>query len=261
MWCLAPQIQLKAIPKYFFVGIGSEENNYLVNTATFNGSSNYIRRNASFSNGAIDGKVLTFAFWIKMNAASSDSTLYRIFDTATGGAASRVNIDRNTDGTLRIRAYNSSSLEILRIASTDTFLAADGWKHFYVSVDLTNTSNRKIYVNGVSDTITVTTYDNTQGNIDLVATGQQTNIGSTVSGNNKLYGSLAEFWGDDVYLDDPTKFYNAGEPVNLGTDGSSPNGIQPLFYFSSNGSGDSWVNNGTAGTFVITGSLGTDTSP
>lgn len=260
LWCWAPFVQLRAIPLHVFVGgATSASGDYSVNTAVFDGTNDYTRRNATFTSGAADGKVVTFAFWIKMHASSTNGSVYRIFETATGGSSSRVWINRSANNTIGLRAANSSGTTILSIDTATTFTAGGAWTHVYFCADLANTSLRKIYINGVSETITVNTY--TDATIDWVVTGQQTNIGSTVGAANKLYGSLAEFWGDDVYLDDPTKFYSGGNPVNVGSDGSTPNGSQPLFYFSSTGSGNSWGNNGTAGSFTVTGTLDTDTSP
>ncbi len=92
-------------------------------------------------------------------------------------------------------------------------------------------------------------------------------IGSDENANNKFHGDIAELYWTNEYIDlssasNRLKFLTAsGEPANLGADGSTPTGTQPLIYlanatatFQNNlGSGGNFTENGalTAGPNVI----------
>jgi hypothetical protein len=127
-------------------------------------------------------------------------------------------------------------------------------------------ANNKIYFNGVEqDLMGGADYlwsSGTTMDLNVAVTPRNTIAGSGGSTPGSLfYGSLAELVFNDTYLDNPAAFYASGSPVDVGSDGSTPFGSQPVLYFSSNGSGADWTNQGTGGAFTQAGTIGSDTSP
>jgi hypothetical protein len=226
-------------------------------TSVFDGTNDYMTLVSGGPTGLIDGNKFTFSTWIKFG---SDGTWATIVDYSTSILGLRFLIRRNDDNTLLVFANNSGGTEILRISTTETFTVADGWTHLYVCIDLSDTAKRKIYKDSTPCTLTVTTY-NTAGTIDYVGAGFNYRIGARADGAvDKMNAALSEYWWDDSYLDDLTKFVTDGCPIDLGADGSTPTGAAPVFYFKGEGNAFN-VNSGTGGNFTVTGTLTTTTPP
>ena len=129
-----------------------------------------------------------------------------------------------------------------------------------------DTTKRKIYINGTSETIVATAWDTAGVDFDYSTTG---NTRVTVAGNSAdtpvavLNGAIAELWFNDTYNDVIGDYYSAGKAVALGSTGQLPIGSDPVFYYSGAGTGASWTtNSGTGGALTInSGSLTTDASP
>lgn len=229
-------------------------NNYVPTTAVFDGSSDYLAVTNSAPSGLADGKTFTFSGWFKkMGGDGVAQVLFAIGDE-TGSTRLGVNI---TSGNLiQLAARNAADAIILNLSGDSTITAAKGWLHFYACIDMANTSNRKIYVNGREEVLSVTTY--TDDTIDLVGTDYRYVVATSSGVGASLYtGAAAEIWWNDSYLDSVSSFYKApAQPQNLGSDGSTPTGSQPVFYLK--GSGNAFnVNSGTGGNYVTIGSLDT----
>ena len=230
------------------------------NTAVFDGTGDLLKKTTAIT-GIADGQAFTMSFWMK---ADVDGTLYRIFYITTSTTPSRFRVFRTVGNTIEMVGNNVATTTVLEATTAATVTAAMGWTHVYIAIDLSNTSNRHIYINGTEDaSVTWTTY-NTAGVIDFDATLPQSTIGSDGAEDGKLAGALAELWFDDSYFNDPTKFRNAANhPISLGATGNTPTGAAPVLYLSLNGAGNSWAtdSSGNANTFTVTGTLGTTTSP
>lgn len=210
--------------------------------------------------GLADGKQFTCAFWLKM--AANDGVLKRIYRYEDNGVT-KLGISRNASNFIQLAAQSSSSATtILSLVTNTTITVSSGWVHVYICIDMTSSALAKIYFNGVSQPLTITTYtDDAIDQTSSTATDAWT-IFATAAGGDNLNGSLSEFWYNDSYLDDPSKFYDNGGPVDLGATGQLPTGSQPVFYFSRTGSGNSWdTNAGTGGNMTITGSFGSPVAP
>lgn len=230
---------------------------FTANTAVFDGTNDYI--SVSSLTGLSDSKVFTFSCWA--NFSGGNGTLQYICQFTTAGTA-RFYIVKNASNQIDILGRNAAGTNILILRGNVAITDATGWVHIYVCIDLANTSNRKIYTNGTSNTLTVTTY--TDDTIDFaIATTPKYTIGASSSGGNKVFATLAELWMDDTYLDNVAAFASAGKPIYLGANGQTPTGTAPAMYYSLNGSGDSWAtdSSGNGNTMTVTGALGTGTPP
>lgn len=132
------------------------------------------------------------------------------------------------------------------------------WHHFLFSFDTSGTPGfGYLYVDGNAETAgatwasaTTTDYDN----------AQPCRIGIRRSGVLPWIGLMSEVWFNTEYLDitvqaNREKFRSSsGHPVNLGSNGSTPTGNQPLLYFHKQV--PNWHDNsGSAGAFTMTGTL------
>lgn len=199
-------------------------NEFWGNKATFNGTTSVISKTSQLA-GAADGKVFLLSFFVSKNA----STAYTIVDTT--GATCRVTI--NASNQLVIVAKNAGGSTILN-ATVTTTIANTTNTHALVSIDLANTSNRAVYLNNVSASVTWTTYTN--DSIDFTVADFY--VGSETGGSNKFAGSLAEFFFTTpaAYVDisqeaTRLKYRDAfGGCVDLAANGSNPTGSQPGVY-------------------------------
>ena len=109
----------------------------------------------------------------------------------------------------------------------------------------------------VNNTVTTPTWDTyTNDNIEF-STSNNTDIGQDSSNNNFFDGKIGFLWFDTTYTDysseaNRLKFFDAfGYPVDLGSDGSTPTGTQPLIYL--NKGFHSGTNLGSGGNFTPQG--------
>lgn len=223
---------------------------YVASAATFDGSNDYLSRGAGLT-GAADNKFGLVSLWVKRTRTATDEYLF----SDTGSLNVRVYINSSDEAV--VDAYNSASDLIFRIKTTST-ITDTAWHHLMVSWNHTATKVSHLYLDGASDpNLLVFTEDAT---VDW--TGGDWTIGS-VATFNKLAGCMTEVYVTNEYLDlsnssNRLKFYNAGAPVDLGADGSTPTGTQPLVYIRT------WTgspNAGSGGGFTINGAFDACTAP
>lgn len=236
---------------------------YVVNTALFDGTSDYLSRSAGNMTGITSNKTFTVSVWIKKSA---DGSIEQISQWFINSAANIVwQIYLLSDGRFNVQARNLANANILDAVSVETIMVADGWTHIYMCVDLTNSANRHLYISGIEDTGVVwSTYiDDYIVFSKDAATFMTPFIGNNATSDHEFSGSMAEFWFDDNYLDDVEKFYCEGNPVDLGVNGEIPTGSAPGLYLSLNGSGNSWAtdSSGNGNDWTVNGNLSTTDAP
>ena len=232
-------------------------------TAVFDGTNDYMRQSA-VPTGIADGKAFTLSFWVKF-AANGTQLGICAFSTST---TVRFQVRRETSNKIGFYAYTSAGGVVLSLISASTFTAADGWSHVFLAINVNgaDVNLRHLYKNGVEETATATwtTFSDATIDFDVSPTPRYT-IGGNASdpAGIKLNGSLCEFWFDDSYFNDVTKFYYAGKPLALGVNGQPSGGPVPVYYFSTNGDGDSWAvdSSGNGNDMTVTGALGTTAPP
>lgn len=262
VWMLyAPAVCLALPPNVFFRrATAGGPTPVVVNTATFNGSA-YLRASGTGAGNLTDGVSYTASFWLKVTGAGA---AYNTFSIADGAGSSRLIISW-ASGQMRFRAWNSTAVAVADLLGSQILLT-NTWYHIYWCVNTTSSALTKLYVNGVEDVSLTETV--LSGTMDLnSSSGYRFTVAGSGAGTpgQLLVGSLAELWMNDVYLDQPSSFFAGGSPLALGTSGELPTGSVPTFYFSSNGSGSSWLNMGTAGgtppSFTVTGTITSTTPP
>lgn len=202
----------------------------------FDGTDQYLIREGGLT-GAADGRELTVSLWLFIESGTGATIFAGV--TTSEGATDRIKFELDGTNQLFITADNAAGTEILNVNTSA--LATDRWHHILASFDLTNASNRHLYVNDVSD-LTVTTYTND----DMDLTLADWSVGGLADGSDLLTGALAEFWLDFDYVDLSVeanrRLYVDSDirPVYLGTDGSEP-GAQPIIFFG--GEFQSWFTN------------------
>jgi hypothetical protein len=237
---------------------------FVPGAVNLDGTNDWLTRAAGITGGA-DGKLFTFSAFL--NPAADQTQRLLTANLTLGGAAGAdvmLGIALGLTGTVVLVGRNAAGTIILNlVTSTTPILAANGWHHLYIAIDLANASNRHIFVNGVTQALTVTTYTNDA--IDM--TVADWTIGATSNGTNKFSGDMAEVWFKDVFLDPATNlssFARNNKPQNLYVNGARPGAAAPLIYLGGhsryNGLTSAWhTNRGSGGGFTVTGAL-TDAS-
>jgi len=231
----------------------STDTGFSAKIAVLDGTNDYMTTSTG-GTGWADATSFTCSFWAKFNGG--DASLQGI---ARNGNA-RFIIEKDANNKIHLQAKSTGGTTLLDITGTNSLTSASGWKHIYICINLTDSAKRKIYINGASETLNITTY--TSGTMDLNNASMRWGAGA--SGLNKCNATFAEVWLASVYLDDTTKFSDGTHPISLGPTGNTPNGTSPAFYWSLSGDGDTWATdssgNGNNGT--VTGAFGSsDTRP
>jgi len=214
----------------------------------------------SISTGeVVNGKDYTLSFWVKR--AGSGATNEKIIESASG----RFSFKFDGSDRVSIILKNTSASIIANVTSTNTVQASDGLTHILIGINMGNSTQGdriKIYIDDVKETIingtapVDDTVDSTDGSMDIGAN----------NGLSEIYeGELGQLYIVEVYQDPDTlsnrrKFNDGnGNPVELGSTGSTPTGTAPRIFL--NNTTATWQNNlGLGGNFTETGALtnGTD---
>lgn len=203
---------------------------YYASSAMFDGVNDRIQFLGSSITFPI-GKQFTFSTWIKPVV---DGTTMYILQGRSGTSGPLWRINRNTGNGLTIIATNSASTTILNVSSpNDLITVARGWIHLCGSVDLTSTSRRFLYVNGIN--VSSSSVWSTYIDDSIAFDRTDLNIGVDDSNGGDLSGCLAEIWFKDSYIDlsyqiNRQKFSWGGRPVKLGQNGDLGDGNIPQLY-------------------------------
>ena len=202
-------------------------------SADFNGSSQYISRTSSLS-GISDSRFTTVAFSLYNDNTSGYATYLLGYDSSSN--RSPIIVDRNG---AKLRFYlQSSSGQILAIPDVGVTLNTSSWFNVLIS-DNRTTQTTRIYVNGTAYTPTPSTNtvaDVTYGNASFGIAGNEYNGDYTNDGF--FDGRIGYFYFTTEFIDfsseaNRLKFFDAfGYPVDLGSNGSTPTGTQPLIYIN-----------------------------
>ena len=241
---------IRAAGRRRFSGAG-----YTAEAVDFDGSNDSMVVN---SLGESDTKIVSYSFWARWNAFTTPSDMYLIGGGTNAGDRTTLLFRTGASGTLTIQAARSNGTTILQ-AGIGGKLTLNTWHHILVSLDLSNSSNRNVYIDDVSAAMAWNTYSNAN-----IAYAQSEFTLFDLTGNNRWYdGDVAEMYINNTdYIDLSTeanrrKFITSdGKPVDLGSDGSTPTGTQPIIYLS--GVASTWnagTNAGSWGDFTMTGAV------
>lgn len=243
----------------WLIGGGVMGGTYQANAVNFDGTNDYLTRGSDLT-GSADGKEITLSFWYKPTALGATRAVLTNTDN-------RVYFAVNSSGAFVFSAYNSSNDVILSAGTNTDPITAGNWHHIIVSVDLSNSSNRHVYVDDLPITTNYGVYIDDDMNFTESdwSFGAPDGGGGSGSGGIRIYGDVSDVWFDDTYIDisveaSRRKFISpSGRPVNLGDNGSTPTGSSPLITLKN--PTDTWHTNvGTGGGFTENGTLTTATS-
>lgn len=210
----------------------------------YDGTTNgYITTLSTSMTGNADGKTGTVSMWVRCDG--SDATLQMLW-TNNG----KFGVERTTANKFRVWGQNAAAATILDLISTTAYPVSPAWIHILMSWDLANAKGF-IYINNVADTTTTT---NTNDTIDYAVAGSpEWGLGSNnLATLNFFNGCISEFIFSESYIDisvaaNRATFVTAGvQPVDVGTDGSTPfGGSAPQMYVKTGSS----TNAGSGGAF------------
>ncbi|HEX6827281.1 MAG TPA: hypothetical protein VF077_13260 [Nitrospiraceae bacterium] len=181
--------------------------------------------------GMVDSKQLTAVMKFNLtNAAGSNET---ILDSTAGGSF----IQRTATGNLQIVFKNAAAANILVVTTTGAQCALAGTYILKFSVDMAVAGSTRIYINGVQNTISVSTFTN--DTLDL--TVAEWSIGASVAGANPAPGNYYALWiQDGLYTEFNTEttrrqWATKGNVLqDWGLKGEKPTGSQPRVFFGYN---------------------------
>lgn len=213
---------------------------------SFDGVNDYLSRSTDLV-GNTDSKTFTFSCWVYI-VDDSSNVFYSANTASTASSGIRISNNATIVG---ITAYNSSGSIIFSSSFTKPPVSA--WNHIVISVDLTNSSNRSIYVNDRSQSVTWTTYTN--DNIDFTVSNHY--LGDWVSAGSVLKGRLAHVYLDHTYRDLSVE---ANRRLFITEDLKPAEGqaaLNPILYLPMRDADTAHINEGTGGDFVPNGVLDT----
>lgn len=220
----------------------------------FDGTNDYFTKGSDLTGNA-DGKVGIISFWAKKN---TEGTLQYLFTTTSGPGYFQLRF--NTLNQIHVTGTDSGAtiqLDLKGSAPTD-----GEWHHYLMSWDLAN-NYAEIYIDDVA-----TYFTPTKNNATLDYTQSTWYIGSNASTTAKMDGCVAQMYVNlaetlDLTVADNRRLFidGNGDPVDIGSDGSTPTGTSPIIFLRGRAS-DFYTNSGTGGGFSHLGNLTTcATSP
>lgn len=227
---------------------------YVAQTASFDGSNDYFETNfGTFPSGATDATAFTLSVWFRHTATSLDGIFYN--------HGNRLTVSAQSDDTIIISTKDSSNVASATLRTVTVF-DDSAWHHLIISINY-SAQIYSCYVDGVTETLTET-IPITNTNVELTRTTYT--VGAATGGTNHWIGGLAEIYLVQEYIDlsvaaNLAKFINADDqPVDLGSDGSTPTGNAPLFYFNKNGNLFGTDQSGRSNDLTHNGAVVPDTS-
>ncbi len=227
-------LQLQPVTKQITTSLDAVLEPAVATGVAFDGT-DYITTSGS---PVVDGHKHMASFWIKIDAAGNGTRRY-----IWANSGERYYCRLENDNRIRIRGRNNDDVggnpTVIDIESTDTFTSADGWLHVLFAWDVTHTDSSRcwLYVNDLNVT-NILSY--TQQSTNAVDMGRgDWDFMARNNGADSCEGALQEFWvaRAEDWLDlslasNRRKFTDLGQPVDLGTDGSTPLGAPPPIYWN-----------------------------
>lgn len=238
----------------------SASESYATGAINFNGSTR-THRNGGLT-GAVNGGRGILAFWLNMGG--SDGATHEIF-SSDGGL---INLTRTSGNKIEMKCFSPSVSARVSITSATSIINTTGWVHVFCSWDITGvTALGNFWLDGANDSPSTTL---STSSTDIDYTRPDWAIGSSENGLRFFTGDVADMYFNSVqYLDPATdidKFISGGKLVDLGADGSTPTGSQPIGFWkhtTGDAATDFNINLGSGGNYATeTGTLAqASTSP
>ena len=196
------------------------------------------------STGFADTKLVTYSFWVNRESLSG-GTENLFVASVTSGTTARFAMLFTGGNLFRILTRSSGGTTVGDFSGDTIINSTNSWYHIMGSFNLANVNQNHMYVNDVRQNIATTTYSNT--NMDF------TTVLYALGGNPHIDSQYTDAYYSEFYLNPGTYidlgieanrrlFIDAsGNPVDLGSDCSTPTGSAPEICLKD---GD-WENSGT----------------
>jgi len=210
----------------------------------FDGVSDFLSRSSDLTGNA-DGKTFTLSCWVYRTGAVPLRAIYPF------RMQGYFYLEVGTNGAINVGGANTSGSTILEATLPSGTVPLKVWTHILVSVDLSNTSNRHIYLNDVAASPTWASYSNQ--NIDFTRT--------TSHINSNTVGSFGSARHAHIYLDytyrDLSVTSNRRYFIDADGGSTSPStlsALSPIVYMPMTSDYSIGENLGTGGDYTVNGS-------
>lgn len=213
---------------------------------SFDGTNDYLSRSTDLV-GNVDSKTFTLSCWLYVTKNSSyfysnDDTVFCGFEVGITSDGKLVSFGRsaNTTGTNIFSYYSTNAINKL------------GWNHIIISVDLSNTLNRHVYLNDVLLSGSFGFYNNS----NIKFTNSIHSVGKWYN-STKLKGRLAHLYLDYTYRD---LSIEASRRLFITEDlkpADNQAALNPILYLPIRDADTAHINEGTGGDFIPNGVLDT----
>ena len=213
-----------------------------VGTSTeFDGVSDYLTKTFSAGTFGSGSKTFTFSAWFWWDGTTSET----IFQFATF----LISANQPAGNILTVSGYSNTYATIFG-AQTSAALNKNSWNHLLVSIDLSNTANRHVYINDASASSIYPTYSNTAIGFDV------SGVATVSSSSAPWTGKLAHVYLDYTYRD-LSNSANRRLFIDANGGSTSPStlsALSPVVYFPMTDAYAIGENLGTGGDFTVNGS-------
>lgn len=233
---------------------GRGPNQYNTPYSDLDGAADYLSRTTA-PVGIADGKRVTFQFcWSPKTFASTQEVL--CFRHTLNGP--RVLVDSYYAANYARFEFRNSSNTAIAVYTTSTSFVVGRNYIFTVSFDLSSASLRHVYINGLSDAGTWSTYTNQDIQLNITSNAQYL-VGCKYGSGSFVNGRLGDVFFHTSYIDlsvqaNREKFVTGtgidAKPVDLGANGEKPFGTPPPIYLPMYGN-NAGKNYGTGGDFTV----------
>jgi hypothetical protein len=207
--------------------------------------------------GNTDSKTFTFSVWFYPVKGTSNT---QHFAWSSGGYTFHVT-DVNNGGQIHIDGIGNDAgwppafyANVNVGGGSGSFLSTDSWNHLLISIDLTNTSTRHIFINDVDRTSNTDWFDGSgwYRNVAVDFTKSAHYIGSSGT-SGKMHGRLSNVFLDYTYRD---LSVTNNRRLFITEDGKPADGqasLNPIMYMPLDDPEDIGYNAGTGGDFTVNG--------
>lgn len=208
----------------------------------FNASNAYINAAPNISNVVADQDPFSYSVWIKPEDLMTNNMIFGHTGDAGCGENQRQQYFRILDGKVNFTAvFVPSSAGSYRNVSGNTLLQIGTWYHVVVNVNQPISTNNdiEIYLNGVKETLTVTTAGTSTGSLPINTSRLGFGNYLSIAGLPCNTATDASFKGvlDDIRIydrflcvEDVTALYNAQPPIVTSEEESYLNQASVLLY-------------------------------
>ena len=224
----------------------------LPEAVSFDGTNDNLIKSSDLTNN-INSKTFTFSAWFYVTAEDSGRNMY-LYDSYYNSGM-YVQFDNFRKVKCLGVAQGGTGNGYLSIESPNNVFVAETWQHIIISVDMANTSNRHVYINDQSISVTWNSYSNAE--IGFAQTVHAIGTNSPTGGaGTRSKSRLANMFLDYTYRD---LSVTANRRLFIDADGKPSSTIpsNPILYLPMKDAATAGSNSGTGGDFTVNGVLAT----